>query len=98
MIRLTENAEQPRKRSDKMIYELKEEKASKMLEEFFNLLPKLNAIEFLGLTKILCVPLVDEEENDRDFADLLDDVLTKFEKCGRSQKREILRALRSVAK
>lgn len=71
---------------------------SKTFDEFVRIIPKLEAIEFLGLTKILCVDLVDEEGHDRDFADLLDDVLNQFEKCGRPQRREILCMLRPLVK
>ena len=80
-----------------MNFNVKQKDHSKSFEEFLMLVSKLNAVEFLGLTKILCVPLVDEER-DRDFADLLDDVLDHFEKCGRPQRREILRALRAATK
>lgn len=80
-----------------MNFNVKQKDSSKSFEEFLMLISKLNAIEFFGLTKILCVPLLDGEHN-RDFADLLDDVLDRFEKCGRSQRREILRALRAATK
>lgn len=80
-----------------MNFNVKQKDQSKSFEEFLTLVSKLNAVEFLGLTKILCVPLLDGER-DRDFADLLDDVLDHFEKCGRPQRREILRALRAATK
>lgn len=61
-----------------MNFNIKQKDQSKSFEEFLMLVSKLNAVEFLGLTKILCVPLLDGER-DRDFADLLDDVLDRFE-------------------
>ena len=79
-------------------YPVKQKDHSRSFEEFLTLVSKLEAIEFLGLTKILCVPLLDDENHERDFADLLDDVLDGFSKCGRPQRREILRALRAAVK
>lgn len=81
-----------------MNFNVKQKDQSKSFEEFLALISQLEAIEFLGLTKILCVPLQDEEGHDREFAELLDNVLNQFEKCGRPQRREILKALRQSTK
>lgn len=79
----------------------------KQCEEFVCLIPKLNAFEFMGLAKILSIPIVDSEQEitadtnpkdikSREFEDILSDMIDMF--CGlrRARRREILAMLRRV--
>lgn len=72
-------------------------------EKLISLIPGMDAIEFTGLAKVLGVPLVKENPNPtsdedkyiaRDFVDVLDGVLNKFQNLNRSTKRELLRVIK----
>jgi hypothetical protein len=64
------------------------------------LIPKLDAVQFIGLARILKVKLVEEKNPNgetaadryqaRDFTDLFDDVLRNFSLSTRARRREIL--------
>ena len=80
----------------------------KTTEKLFNLIPKLGPVEFAGLARLLGVQLVEEVNPNaedvkekyasRDFMDVLEDVLKRFEKLGRSRKREILKLVKQASK
>lgn len=72
----------------------KNKPSSKNFQEFIVEVSKLEAIEFLGLTKIFKISLVDEGGNPRDFELLLSDVLDGYLKIGRKQRRELLKVLK----
>lgn len=55
----------------------------------------MDPIEFIGLTKLLSVELM-EDEQPRSFTDVLSDALDRFSKCNRARQREILHILRGV--
>lgn len=64
---------------------------------------KMEPIEFLGLAKLLGVQVLKENkeatgEKDkfkpRSFADVLEDVMAKFEKQSRGRKREIIKLVK----
>lgn len=64
---------------------------------------KLEPVEFLGLARLLGVQVLEENkeaisEKDkfkpRSFADVLEEVMQKYEKQNRSRKREILKLLK----
>ena len=68
------------------------------LDQFKKYLVKLEPIEFFGLTKILCIPILDENNESRKAEDLILEMIDKFSSLGRKQKREILSLLRKVIK
>lgn len=68
------------------------------LDQFKKYLVKLEPIEFFGLTKILCIPILDENNESRKAEDLILEMIDKFSSLGRKQKREILSLLRKVTK
>lgn len=70
---------------------------SKTSGEFLSLLQQLEAIEFIGISKLLGVKLLDEKEP-RDFYLLLHDCLERFEKLPRKKRREILKILKEAKK
>lgn len=72
----------------------KNKPSSKNFQEFIIEVSKLEAIEFLGLTKIFKISLVDEGGNPRDFELLLSEVLDGYLKIGRKQRRELLKVLK----
>ena len=68
-------------------------------EEFFQLIKQLEPVEFIGLARILCVELINKEtKQNRDFFEVFEDIINKFDTVGRKQKREILKVLRKVGK
>ena len=61
------------------------------------MLQELEAIEFIGLSKLLGVKLLDEKEP-RDFYVLLHDCLERFEQLSRKKRKEILKILKEAKK
>lgn len=77
---------------------MSKEVSSKMLIEFINLVPTLEPVEFLGLTKILCTSAVDEDMNPRPFEDILSDMIDRFVSTGRRQRKDILKVMKNAKK
>lgn len=69
----------------------------KQIEKLFELIPKLQPIEFIGLARLLGVELL-EEKKPRSCIAVTDDVLNKFDKLGRAQQRSILRMVKAATK
>lgn len=79
-----------------------------LTEKFFDYIPKLNAVEFTGLARLLKVQLLDEvnptaeQTKDRyaprSFTDVLNDMLNAFEKCDRKRRKEIIKLLKAASK
>ena len=71
-------------------------------EKLFQMTPKLDAIEFTGLARLLKVKLVTENPEDggrpihRDFIDVLNDMMENFDKLERTRKREILKLVKKA--
>lgn len=70
--------------------------SEKGLIEFVDLISRLNAIEFLGILKLLEVPLLDDknENKEREFHELVSDMIDRFITLNRKQRREIVSILR----
>lgn len=67
--------------------------------ELIELITKLEPVEFIGLARVLCVDIINKEDKTiRDFYDVLNDVVNKFNTLARKQRREILSVLRKVKK
>lgn len=66
------------------------------IDEFIHLVAKLEPVEFIGLCKVLCVKVLDEEKQPRKFEELINDIIDNFTSTGRTQRREVLRVLRAV--
>lgn len=56
---------------------------------------KLDVVTFLGLCKLLGVSIIKEKEP-KTFADLLEEVMQKFDVLGRPKKKEILGVVRDA--
>lgn len=67
--------------------------------ELIELIIKLEPVEFIGLARVLCVDIINKEDKTtRDFYDVLNDIVNKFNTLARKQRREILSVLRGVKK
>lgn len=73
----------------------------KEIDSFINTIAKLEPVEFMGLARVLKVPLFTgegEAREPRDFTDVFSDVLESFSKCGRVRRREILKLVKNASK
>lgn len=57
---------------------------------------KLDAVTFLGLCKLLGVSLITKTNISKNFSDLLEEVMNKYDKLGRPMKKEILEVVRDA--
>lgn len=77
-------------------------------EQLMDLIPKLSAIEFAGLARVLKVRLLDEVNPEADeikerfaprtFSAVLEDIFINFEKQDRKRRREILSLVKKAVK
>ena len=72
--------------------------SSKIVINFLELVTQLEPIEFVGLSKILCVPLVNQKNEPREFEDILSDMIDKFISTGRKQRKDIIKVLKQSIK
>ena len=73
----------------------------KEIDNFINIIAKLEPVEFMGLARVLKVPLFTgegETREPRDFTDVFKDVLENFSKCERVRRREILKLVKGAVK
>jgi hypothetical protein len=68
-------------------------KSSGFLED----IAKLEAVEFIGLAKLLGVELLEGEEL-RPMGDIVDDVMVKFSKLNRKKRRELKRIVHAAGR
>lgn len=62
---------------------------------------KLEAIEFIGLAKLLGVKLLEgkgENEKLRPMGDIVDDIMVKFSKLNRNKRRELKKIVRAAGR
>lgn len=78
---------------------------NKDLNTFANYIIKLDGGEFIGLAKMLCVPVFKDTAVDikgkpapRSAEDIIVDCLTAFSNLNRKQRRDILKMLKPIAK
>lgn len=72
--------------------------SSKIVIDFLELVTQLEPIEFVGLSKILCVPLVNQKNEPREFEDILSDMIDKFISTRRKQRKDIIKVLKQSIK
>lgn len=70
---------------------------NKDLLNFIETIPKLEPIEFLGLSKILCVSTVNENMEPRKFEDIFSDMIDRFISIDRKQRRDILKVIKKAS-
>ena len=75
------------------------------INEFAKLMTKLRAEEFIGLAKILCVHVFDNDIKDekgkpapRAAEAIIEDCLTRFSELSNTKRKEILRVMRAAVK
>lgn len=70
----------------------------KEIDNFITLIVNLEPIEFMGLAKVLNVNIYKDEKQSepREFEEVFEEVLEKFDKCNRARKREILKLLKAA--
>ena len=69
-----------------------------LVNEFTMRAASLEVEEFLGLTRLLNVPLTTDARDHRSFEDVFIDTVAAYGKLGRSQKRDLINILRRVEK
>ena len=70
--------------------------SSKTFLSFIEEVSKLSEVEFVGLSKILCVPILDKDKNERPFEEILSDMMYKFLMIKRGKRKEILNMIKDV--
>lgn len=76
----------------------KDKVSSKVFTEFLEEVIKLEPIEFIGLAKVLCAPVMDSNKELREFEDILSDMMDNFISTGRRQRRDILKMIKEANK
>lgn len=73
------------------------------INDFAKLMVKLRAEEFIGLAKVLCVHVFDNDTKDengkpapRAAEAIIEDCLTRFSELSNKKRREILRVMRAA--
>lgn len=69
--------------------------------EFLGDIAKLEAVEFIGLAKLLGVKLLEgkgENEKLRPMGDIVDDIMAKFSKLNRKKRRELEKIVRAAGR
>lgn len=69
--------------------------------EFLKDIAKLEAVEFIGLAKLLGVKLLEgkgENEKLRPMGDIVDDIMVKFSKLNRNKRRELKKIVRAAGR
>lgn len=72
-------------------------KSSGFLED----IAKLEAVEFIGLAKLLGVKLLEgkgENEKLRPMGDIVNDIMVKFSKLNRNKRRELKKIVRAAGR
>ena len=71
----------------------------KEFEDFLKKLTKLETIEFLGITKILCINLLNEDNTSlRPVKEIIEEMGNRYMGLNRSQRREIQKVLSAATK
>ena len=64
------------------------------MEKFLTQLARLEPVEFIGVAHLCGARLLQEDnKTPRDFADILKDILNKYETLNRKKRRELERTL-----
>ena len=78
---------------------------NKALNEFAHCITKMTGDEFIGLAKVLCIPVFKDDAVDikgkpapRKAEDIITDCLVAFDKLNRQKRREILKIVKTIAK
>lgn len=64
---------------------------------FIEEVSKLSEIEFIGLARLLCVPILNEDK-ERPFEDILSDILDTFLLLNKKKRKEFLKMVQQANK
>lgn len=71
----------------------------KQTKKFMEYVSQLAPEEFLGLAKVLCVQLVNVETKEpRDFYEILGEIIEKFVKLGKNQRKEVMSVVKAATR
>ena len=68
----------------------------KKFQEFLSVVSKLEPVEYCGLCKVLCVPMVDENKEALSFDTTLEQVMDKFLGMSRKPRRQLMKVLKAL--
>lgn len=68
----------------------------KDIDQLILAIPKMEVVDFIGLARLLKVQLVNEDDTPREFADVLQDVLSNFKTTNRQRRREIIQVVKKA--
>lgn len=68
------------------------------LEDFVRALSNLEAVEFLGVCRLLSVSLIKNEDTPRDFKELLYAVIDSYARIKPKKQKELLKLVREASK
>ena len=71
-----------------------EKKISKIDILFSQLVKKLELIDFIGVSRILCVPITSDGEKVRDFDIVYKEMVERFMGLNRDQKRNVFKLVK----
>lgn len=69
-----------------------------LTKTFIAALPQLQPLEIMGLCRILCIKVKDENNEVKNGAHILEEIIKKFDSIGRKQKRQILKMIEELLK
>ena len=68
----------------------------KNFQDFLSAVSKLEPVEYCGLCKVLCVPMVDENKEAISFDETLEQVIDKFLRMSRKPRRQLMKVLKAL--
>ena len=75
-----------------------EKKKEKRTKEFIYMIPKLNAVEFIGICNLFKVKILTDGAEPRDFSELLEDCIDTYNTLNSKKQKEILKLLKQLKK
>ncbi len=67
-----------------------------LVEKFMLEVGYCETLEFIGLAQMLSVPLINEDKEPREFADVFENILANYSKLNRARKKELLKVLKDA--
>lgn len=68
----------------------------KLTSKFIQIIPKMEPVTFAAVAKLLGVPTVSDDKEPRQFTDVFEEVIQKFDAKDRSFKRELIRIIKKA--
>ena len=71
-------------------------KKEKKFYDFLEIVSRLEAVEYCGLCKILCVKIKDKNKEPRSFEDTFEEVMEKFLDMKKKPQRQLMKMLKTL--